>query len=149
VQGVGRRIPYTTLEIIVSFTGLGVFPSTSGFMSKFKLLNSTLGAGLPALAALGVLNSVLSIVYYLRIIMTLISGNVQENVKAKEAPFLIVGVTSGSGSPVSVGEDNTIADAIEAMALSGHDHLLVCWEEVELGQVTDHGLINALQRDVF
>lgn len=93
LQGVGRMMPYTTLAIIVSFLGLGGVPGTSGFISKFILFSSALGAGLPVLAVFGVLNSALSMAYYLRVIMALINGNAQEGVKAKEAPILMVGVT--------------------------------------------------------
>jgi len=52
-----------------------------------------LGAGMLILAILGVLNSALSMVYYLRVIMVLLSGEVEEGMTAKEAPILMVGVT--------------------------------------------------------
>ena len=93
LRGVGRMMPYTTLTVIVAFLGLGGVPGTSGFISKFILFSSSIGAGLGILAIFGVLNSALSMAYYLRVVMVLISGEPVEGVTAKEAPVLMLGVT--------------------------------------------------------
>jgi proton-translocating NADH-quinone oxidoreductase chain N len=93
LKGVGRLMPYTTLTIIVAFLGLGGVPGTSGFISKFILFSSSIGAGLGILAIFGVLNSALSMAYYLRVIMVLLSGEPIEEIHAKEAPILMLGVT--------------------------------------------------------
>ncbi|MFH0849495.1 MAG: proton-conducting transporter membrane subunit [Candidatus Bathyarchaeota archaeon] len=94
MRGVGRMMPFTTLAIIIAFLGLGGVPGTNGFISKFILFNASLGAGIPILAIVGVLNSTLSMVYYLKVIMILLDGNVSEGVKVKEAPLMMVGVTT-------------------------------------------------------
>ena len=93
LKGVGRMMPWTTLTVIVAFLGLGGVPGTSGFISKFVLFSSSIGAGLGILAIFGVLNSALSMAYYLRVVMVLISGEPAEGVTAKEAPILMLGVT--------------------------------------------------------
>ena len=93
LRGVGRMMPYTTLTVIVAFLGLGGVPGTSGFISKFILFSSSIGAGLGILAVFGVLNSALSMAYYLRVVMALISGEPDEGITAKEAPILMLGVT--------------------------------------------------------
>jgi proton-translocating NADH-quinone oxidoreductase chain N len=93
LRGVGRMMPYTTLTIIVAFLGLGGVPGTSGFISKFILFSSSIGAGLGILAIFGVLNSALSMAYYLRVVMVLLSGEPVEGMNAKEAPILMLGVT--------------------------------------------------------
>lgn len=93
MQGVGRMMPLTTLAITIAFLGLGGVPGTSGFISKFILFNASLGAGIPILAVVGVLNSTLSMAYYLRVIMTLLSGKMLEGKIVKEAPLMMVGVT--------------------------------------------------------
>lgn len=93
LRGVGRMMPYTTLTVIVAFLGLGGVPGTSGFISKFILFSSSIGAGLGILAIFGVLNSALSMAYYLRVVMVLISGEPVEGMTAKEAPILMLGVT--------------------------------------------------------
>jgi multicomponent Na+:H+ antiporter subunit D len=93
LKGVGRKMPYTTLVIIIAFLGLAGFPGTSGFISKFILFSSTIGAGLAIVAVIGVLNSTLSVAYYARVIMALLGDEPADAVDAKEAPFLMVGVT--------------------------------------------------------
>jgi len=93
LNGVGKTMPFTTLAVIVSFLGLGGVPGTNGFVSKFILFNAALGADMLPLVILGVLNSALSMAYYLRVIMVLLSGEAEEGITAKEAPLLMVGVT--------------------------------------------------------
>jgi proton-translocating NADH-quinone oxidoreductase chain N len=92
LKGVGRMMPWTTLSIFVAFMGLGGVPGTSGFISKFILFNASLGAGIPILALAGVLNSTLSMAYYLRVLVALLSKKTEETIEAKEAPILMVGV---------------------------------------------------------
>jgi len=93
MRGVGRMMPITTFAIIVAFLGLGGVPGTSGFISKFILFNASLGAGNPILAVVGVLNSTLSMAYYLRVIMALLDGKAAEGMKVKEAPLMMAGVS--------------------------------------------------------
>ncbi len=93
LRGVGRKMPYTTLAIVIAFLGLAGFPGTSGFISKFVLFNSSIGAGLPIIALLGVLNSTISVAYYARALMSLLGEEPADAVDAKEAPILMVGVT--------------------------------------------------------
>jgi formate hydrogenlyase subunit 3/multisubunit Na+/H+ antiporter MnhD subunit len=92
LKGVGRMMPWTTLSIFVAFMGLGGVPGTSGFISKFILFNASMGAGVSILALAGVLNSTLSMAYYLRVLIALLSKRTEETIEAKEAPLLMVGV---------------------------------------------------------
>jgi proton-translocating NADH-quinone oxidoreductase chain N len=92
LKGVGRMMPMTTFAITVAFLGLGGVPGTSGFISKFILFNASLGAGIPILAIVGVLNSTLSMAYYLRVVMTLLDGNASKGLAVKEAPLTMAGV---------------------------------------------------------
>jgi multicomponent Na+:H+ antiporter subunit D len=93
LQGVGRIMPYTTLTLYIALLGLGGVPATNGFISKFILFNSAIGAGMPLLAVIGVLNSAFSMAYYLRVMKTFISTPEDESLKVGEAPPLMVGVT--------------------------------------------------------
>jgi len=92
MQGLGRMMPITTLALSVSLLGLGGVPGTSGFISKFILFSSALEANLSILAIIGVLNSTLSMAYYLRVIITLLGTKTSEGIVVKEAPFLMVAV---------------------------------------------------------
>ncbi|MBN1682753.1 hypothetical protein JW865_04295 [Candidatus Bathyarchaeota archaeon] len=90
LSGVGRMMPYTTISISIALLGLGGVPGTSGFISKFILLSSPLYSGLPILTLLGVLNATFSMAYYLRVIITLLSGKTVEGSEIKEAPLLMI-----------------------------------------------------------
>ena len=93
MKGVGRMMPVTTLTLFIALLGLGGIPATNGFVSKFILFSSALGAGMWWLALLGVLNSAFSMAYYLRVLKTLVSKTEDEGLKVREAPLLMVGVT--------------------------------------------------------
>ena len=92
MKGVGRMMPMTTFAITIAFLGLGGVPGTNGFISKFILFNASLGAGIPILAIIGVLNSTLSMAYYLRVVMVLLEGKAPEGMAVKEAPLSMAGV---------------------------------------------------------
>jgi len=93
LRGVGRMMPFTSFTLFVALLGLGGVPGTNGFVSKFILFNSAIGAGMPWLAVIGLLNSAFSMAYYLRVMKTMISKPEGEAMKVTEAPTLMVGVT--------------------------------------------------------
>ncbi len=67
--GLARRQPWLAAAMAVfmlSFTGV---PPTLGFFGKFYLFQVVLQAGFPGLALLGVLTSLISAYYYLRLVM--------------------------------------------------------------------------------
>jgi len=93
LRGVGRTMPFTVFTLFIALIGLGGVPATNGFISKFILFNSAIGAGMPLLAVAGVLNSAFSMAYYLLVMKTFISTPKGEGLKVREAPTLMVGVT--------------------------------------------------------
>jgi len=88
MKGLGRYMPLTTLALAISVLGLGGVPATSGFVSKFILFGSALAPGVNLwwLALAGVLNSALSIAYYLRIVQRLITKPIKDFSRVREAP---------------------------------------------------------------
>jgi proton-translocating NADH-quinone oxidoreductase chain N len=66
--GLGRRAPVTAFCMMVFMFALAGIPPTAGYIGKFVLFSSAIYAGLVWLAALAILNSALSLYYYLRII---------------------------------------------------------------------------------
>jgi len=93
LKGVGRMMPFTSMSLFIAFLGLGGVPGTNGFISKFILFGSAIGAGMVWLAVAGVLNSALSMAYYLRVFKTLVSAPEGDSLEAKEVHPLMVGVT--------------------------------------------------------
>ncbi|MCW3990076.1 MAG: proton-conducting transporter membrane subunit [Candidatus Bathyarchaeota archaeon] len=92
LRGVGKMMPLTSLCLFIALLGLGGVPGTNGFISKYHLFSAAFGSGLGWLGIMGVLNSALSMAYYLRIMQVLLASP-DEGFKAKEAPVLMVAVT--------------------------------------------------------
>jgi NADH-quinone oxidoreductase subunit N len=71
IAGLGFRRPWIGLALTVFMLSLGGIPPTAGFMGKFYVFGTALQAGLVPLVVIGVLNSVVSIFYYLRVTVAL------------------------------------------------------------------------------
>ncbi len=67
LAGLGFRQPVLGLAMTLFMLSLGGIPPTAGFMGKVYLFGVALKAGLVPLVIVGVLNSVVSIFYYLRV----------------------------------------------------------------------------------
>ena len=67
LAGLGFRQPLLGLAMSVFMISLGGIPPTAGFMGKVYVFGAALDAGLVPLVIVGVLNSVVSVFYYLRI----------------------------------------------------------------------------------
>ena len=66
--GLVNRAPITALCMLIFMFALAGIPPTAGYIGKFVLFSSAIYSGLVWLAVLAILNSALSLVYYLRII---------------------------------------------------------------------------------
>jgi len=69
LKGLGRKMPITSLGLLISLFALAGVPPLNGFWSKLMLFGAALDAGAvvwwaPWLAIAGVLNSALSLAYY-------------------------------------------------------------------------------------
>lgn len=79
--GLARRSPALGLGILVAFLSLAGIPPFAGFVGKLLLFSSAVSnMGIPWLAALvviGILNSILALYYYLRVIKIVYQGETQ------------------------------------------------------------------------
>jgi NADH-quinone oxidoreductase subunit N len=71
VRGLGFRRPLVGLALAVFMISLGGIPPTAGFIGKVYVFATALKAGLLPLVIVGVLNSVVSVYYYLRVTVAL------------------------------------------------------------------------------
>jgi NADH-quinone oxidoreductase subunit N len=71
LAGLGFRQPLLGLALTVFMISLGGIPPTAGFLGKVYVFGSALRAGLMPLVIVGVLNSVVSVFYYLRVTVSL------------------------------------------------------------------------------
>ena len=71
LAGMARRSPWLAGVLALALVSLTGIPPTAGFMGKLFLFNAAIDADLVWLAVVGVLNSVISAYYYLRIVRTM------------------------------------------------------------------------------
>lgn len=74
-DGLGKTAPATALLMAILLVSLAGIPPTFGFYSKFVLFLSAIRGGLLWLAIVCVLNSALSVYYYVKVIMRMYWGN--------------------------------------------------------------------------
>jgi len=95
LKGLGRKMPITSLGLVISLLALAGVPPLNGFWSKLMLFGASIDAGsalwwAPWLAVAGVLNSALSLAYYGWIIRKMyFEGETEKRVKE---PASIIGV---------------------------------------------------------
>ena len=69
LSGLYFRSPAAAVAMLIFMLSLGGIPPTAGFMGKFWLFGSAIEAGYVWLALIGVLNSAVSLYYYVRVIV--------------------------------------------------------------------------------
>lgn len=67
-DGLAKRAPLTALALAIALLSLGGLPLMAGFMAKFYVFLYAAQAGLIWLVAIGVVNSVIALYYYLRVV---------------------------------------------------------------------------------
>ena len=89
--GIGRRMHLTAAMLWISFLSLIGFPPFSGFISKFILFASAIEGGMAWLALIGILNTIISAAYYLRVLHIITRSEISEEAeKAREAPITML-----------------------------------------------------------
>lgn len=67
--GVGQKYPWLGAAMLVFMLSLSGIPLTIGFWGKFFLFRTTVQAGFTELALIGLLTSLISVYYYLRVVV--------------------------------------------------------------------------------
>ena len=67
--GLGQDRPWLAGLLTIFLLSLGGFPPTVGFIAKWYIFNAAIQEHMVALAVLGVLTSVVSVFFYLRIVV--------------------------------------------------------------------------------
>jgi NADH-quinone oxidoreductase subunit N len=71
LAGLAERRPVLAAALTLFLVSLTGVPVSAGFVGKFYLFNAAVGAGYAALAVVGVLMSVVSAYYYLRVVVAM------------------------------------------------------------------------------
>src|SRR5690349_5796472 len=95
-RGLGYRMPITALVLAISLLALAGVPPLNGFWGKYLIFGAAIDSGNhvwwgPYLAIAGVLNSALSLVYYIWIIRKMYMEEGENRIRQKE-PRPIVAV---------------------------------------------------------
>ncbi len=69
MSGLFQRSPLAGTAMLLFMLSLGGIPPTAGFMGKFWLFSAAIDGGYYWLAVIGVLNSAISLYYYLRVVV--------------------------------------------------------------------------------
>jgi NADH-quinone oxidoreductase subunit N len=69
LSGLSSRRPLAAFAMLLFMLSLGGIPPTAGFMGKFWLFGAAIEAGYVWLAVIGVLNSAVSLYYYIRVVV--------------------------------------------------------------------------------
>ncbi|MGH2537241.1 MAG: NADH-quinone oxidoreductase subunit N [Candidatus Promineifilaceae bacterium] len=67
MSGLSRRSPWLALVMLFALLSLGGIPPTAGFFGKFFIFRAAVEAGLWWLAAIGILNALIALYYYLSV----------------------------------------------------------------------------------
>jgi NADH-quinone oxidoreductase subunit N len=69
LSGLHLRRPFAAFAMLLFMLSLGGIPPTAGFMGKFWLFSAAIEAGYVGLAVIGVVNSAISLYYYIRVVV--------------------------------------------------------------------------------
>jgi NADH-quinone oxidoreductase subunit N len=92
--GLSRRAPSLALLLLICLLSLGGIPPTAGFVGKLYLFSAVLEKGLLGLAVIGVINSVISLSYYWKVIraMYLVPAKTEERLTPSPTLAVALGV---------------------------------------------------------
>jgi NADH-quinone oxidoreductase subunit N len=87
--GVGFRQPFLGVAMLIFMLSLAGIPPLAGFVGKFYIFSAAVKSGYVGLAVIGVLNSVVSVYYYVGVLvkMYMVEGGV-EVVRPTSRPYL-------------------------------------------------------------
>ena len=73
VAGLSNKNPFISIAFVLFMLSLVGLPFTTGFVGKLLIFLSAISAGIGILAVLGILNSIISLYYYLKIVLSIYS----------------------------------------------------------------------------
>lgn len=94
-RGLGLHYPLLGATMTLFLLSLAGFPPTAGFVAKFFVFGAAIQAGQTWLVIIGVLNSVVAVYYYLRLVVNMYSRPSEEAERAF-VPLNIPAVTVGA-----------------------------------------------------
>ena len=104
LAGLAERRPALAAALTVFLVSLTGIPITAGFVGKFYLFSAAVASGWVVLALVGVLTSVVSAYYYLRVVVAMYMGEpVGEDAWAAVSPSAVLALSLSAGLTLLLG----------------------------------------------
>ncbi len=101
-NGLGKRSPLMAMILTAALLSMAGIPIFSGFFAKFFILNNTLQAGWLILVIAGVINSMIAVYYYFKVISAMYTKEATEEATKVPFEFYIVAVLA-MGLNIAIG----------------------------------------------
>ena len=119
LSGLHVRHPFAAFAMLVFMLSLGGIPPTAGFMGKFWLFSAAIDQQYYALAVIGVLNSAVSLYYYVRVVVFMYLRKDTTGSEPVLSPALAVTLAVAVVATIALGVyPRQLFDAAEASAAS-------------------------------
>ncbi len=102
-SGVGRRMPLTSLALVLAAFSFAGVPPLAGFIAKYMVFTAAIEANLSWLAVVGVLTTVIQTAYLLRLINHMFLKTPREEGKIREPKRTLVPVLVFAGALIILG----------------------------------------------
>jgi NADH-quinone oxidoreductase subunit N len=103
LNGLFFRQPFAAVAMLLFMLSLGGIPPTAGFMGKFWLFGAAIESGYVWLAVIGVLNSAVSLYYYIRIVVYMMLKNEPVGSEPRQSPALAVAMVAAVVATMALG----------------------------------------------
>ncbi|MGH7691842.1 MAG: NADH-quinone oxidoreductase subunit N [Candidatus Dormibacteria bacterium] len=117
--GLGRRQPVLAALMAVFMLSLAGFPLTAGFFGKLFLFAAAIHDGQLPLAIWGVLTSVVSLFYYLRVILVMYTSAPAPGTTSDAAGVLLQGASGGEGKLAGASPLSQVGLGVISLAAAG------------------------------
>jgi len=101
--GLSRRAPLAAASLLLLMLSLAGIPLTAGFIGKWYLFGAALRANYAWLAVAAVLNSAISLYYYLRVVVVMYIGDDVASDARPASPFVLIALVVCVGFTLVVG----------------------------------------------
>jgi NADH-quinone oxidoreductase subunit N len=89
-SGLGRKMPFVSLALVIAGLSFAGVPPLGGFMAKYLVFTAAIQANMSWLAVVGVLTSVLQVAYLLRLVNYMYAKSPKDETMIKEPKKMLI-----------------------------------------------------------